>query len=109
MKLIRYMMHIKTRDKLPRIPRQYSVEYQPEDIDQDTARLFGLTATRSRQGVEILKRRYHTKDAHELVFIIPIQRPRRHAVIMPMLRRWFGTTVYDPMKRWAARAKGKRV
>lgn len=107
-KLIRYFFRLKLSDRLPRIPRMYSTDYNPRLVDHDTANLMRMTAIRSPQGAEILKKRHKTNASRDLVHLLPLQKPRRRRRLMPLLRRIEGTTPYDPLKRWAARAKGKR-
>jgi hypothetical protein len=100
-KLLKYLFHTKTADKLPRMSRQYSTDYRPADVDADTVLLMRHTHARSPQGATLLKRRHRLQTARELIHYLPSQRRRRRNVgarIMSAIRRAAGTTSYDPMR-----------
>lgn len=99
-KAIRYFRHIKLADRLPLVPRHYSTEYDLKAVDADEEQLLKMTAIRSPQAVELLKKRYHVQNAKELTTMLPTRhKPRRGARLMPLIRRIMGTLPYDPMKR----------
>jgi hypothetical protein len=93
--------------RLPVLPRMNSVMWTPKDIDADTSRLMTLTQTRCPQGVELLKRRYKVKTAHELITVLPPRRRRRDllARLVTLYRRAMGVMPYDPIKQFAPRAR----
>jgi len=111
MKLITYFRHIKLADRLPPLPRGYSTEFDLRSVSDDETTLMRMSALRSPHSIERLKRRYGVSSAQELIDRLP----KRHAArrgerLWPLLRRVFGTTRYDPMKRYyhEHRRKGKR-
>lgn len=99
-RLIKYLFHRPTWQKLPVLPHMYSAEYDTRGVDQDTATLMRLSHTRCPQGVEVLKRRHRLKTSRELIEQLPARRRRRRlgARVMALFRRWIGTTSYDPMR-----------
>lgn len=110
-KLVRYFTHIKLADRLPRVPRGYSTEFNMKGLSEDEAALLKMSALRSPHSIERLKRRYGVTTARELVALLPKRhKARKGARLMPLIRRVFGTTAYDPMKRHyiAHRRKGRR-
>ncbi len=101
MKLLKYLFHTKAVDKLPRVPRQFSTEFRPAEVDGDTATLMRHSYARSPQGAKLLKRKHRLQSARELVNYLPSQRRRRRTItarVMSAIRRAVGTTAYDPMK-----------
>lgn len=105
-KLVRYVIHRPTWQKLPMLPRrQYSVDYDPHSVDPDTSTLMSLTHVRSPQGVDLLKRRHRKRTARELIDSLPARRrPRRlKSRVMSLLRRALGLMSYDPMLEIARR------
>jgi hypothetical protein len=110
-RLLRYFRHIKMVDRLPRVPRGYSTDFDLRAVSEDEAALMRMSALRSPHSVERLKRRYGVSSADELIAILPKRhKPRRGERLMPLLRRVFGTTRYDPMKRYYRehRRRGRR-
>jgi hypothetical protein len=105
MKLLKYLWHMSTWQKLPMLPYMYSTEYELKNIDRDTEHLMSLTQTRCPQGVEILKRRYQTEQASDLIEKLPSRRRKRDvgARALALIRRAYGVTPYDPMKSIARR------
>lgn len=99
-KLVKYFTHLSISQRLPPLPRMYSAEYDVEQLSEDETKLMKMSAIRSPQGVEILKRRRGAGSARELAATLPTHhKPRRGGRLMPLIRRLMGTTAYDPMKR----------
>lgn len=98
--LLKYLLHRPTWQKLPVLPRMYSVEFDARTVDDDTATLMKLSHTRCPQGVDTLKRRHRIKTARELIEQLPPRRRRRRlgTRLMALFRYWLGTTQYDPMR-----------
>lgn len=98
MKVLRWLLHRPTWQRLPIIPRQYGTQYDPTSIDADTALLMQLTQIRSPNNITALQRRYKATTARELIEVLPPrQRPRRlRQKAMSLVRRAFGVTSYDP-------------
>lgn len=110
-KLINYFRHIKMVDRLPPLPRGYSTDFDLRSVTEDQATLMRMSALRSPHSIERLKRRYHVASTDELIAMLPKRhKARRGERFMPLMRRIFGTTKYDPMKRYyhEHRRKGKR-
>lgn len=110
-KLVKYFRHIPLRDRLPRVPRGYSTDFDLRGITDDEAALMRMSALRSPHSIERLKRKHGVSSARELVAKLPKKhKPRRGERLMPLIRRVFGTTAYDPMKRHYLehRRKGRR-
>jgi hypothetical protein len=100
MKLIRYLTHIKTSDRLPPLPRGYSTEFEMRQVADDEATLMKISAIRSPQNVDTLKRRHGAQNARELIDVLPRKhRPRRGPRLLQLIRRIFGIAPYDPMRR----------
>jgi hypothetical protein len=99
-RLIHYLFHRPKWHKLPMIPRQFAVEFDPATVDADTQTLMRLTQIRSPQGVELLRKRWKAKDARALIDMLPSRKRRRRvgARLMGVIRTMAGTTPYDPMK-----------
>lgn len=98
-RFIRYFRHIPLADKLPQLPRGYASEFDPRELTHEEATLLSMVAVRSPDQVELLKRRLGMSE-HELIDALPKRhKPRRREKLWPLLRRVFGTTRYDPMKR----------
>lgn len=98
--LIKYFIHIKLADRLPRLPRQWANDYDPHDVSNDDADLMRVTAIRSPHGVKILKRRYRLESSQDLKRAVPVRfRPNRGNRLLPLLRRIFGLSAHDPMRR----------
>lgn len=102
MSLLRYLIHLPTWQKLPMLPRMYSTEYEPRDIDRDTEALMKVTHTRCPQGVKLLERRYHL-SAHELIDLLQPRHRKRDAFgrMVALVRRAYGVLPYDPMRKIA--------
>ena len=101
MKLLKYLLHRPTWQKLPLMPRSFSTDYRPGDVDADTAALMVASHTRCPQGAQLLKRRQGLGTARELIAHLPSRRRRRRRIgakLMAALRRLAGTTPYDPMR-----------
>ena len=110
-KLFRYFRHIKLADRLPPLPRGYSTDFDLRSVTEDEATLMRMSALRSPHSIERLKRRYGAASAAALVAQLPKRhKPRRGERLWPLIRRVFGTTRYDPMKRYykERRRNGKR-
>jgi hypothetical protein len=110
-KLIRYFTHISLADRLPRVPRGYSTDFDLKAVSDDEAALMRMSALRSPHSIERLKRRYGVNTTQELIDRLPKRhKPHKGARLMPLIRRVFGTTAYDPMKRYYLehRRKGRR-
>jgi hypothetical protein len=99
MNLLKYLFHRATWEKLPPIPREYSTEYDLDEVDRDTAVMMSLTHTRCPQGVRMLERK-HSKTAHQLIYELPRRRRPRRVLsrLANLYRRAMGITAYDPMK-----------
>ena len=110
-KLISYFTHISIADRLPRVPRGYSTDFDLKGVSQDEAALMKMSALRSPHSIERLKRRHGVATTRELVAMLPKRhKPHKGARLWPLIRRVFGTTPYDPMKRHYLehRRKGRR-
>ena len=110
-KLVRYFTHISLSDRLPRVPRGYSTDFDLKGVSEDEAALMRMSALRSPHSIERLKRRYGVNSTRELVELLPKKhKPRKGERLWPLIRRVFGTTRYDPMKRHylAHRRRGRR-
>lgn len=101
MNLLKYIFHRATWEKLPPIPREYSSDYDVNEVDRETALLMSLTHTRCPQGVELLKKK-HRASARELIHNLPMRRRPRRILsrVFSLYRRAFGLTAYDPTKRY---------
>lgn len=111
MKLIRYFRHIKLADRLPPLPRGYSSDFDLRAVSEDEATLMRMSALRSPHSIERLKRRYGAASSAELIAQLPKRhRARRGERLAPLVRRVFGTTRFDPMKRFyhEHKRKGRR-
>ncbi len=110
--LLKYLLHRPTWQKLPMIPRQYAVGYDPFSVDDDTAMLMRLTQVRSPQAVKLLMKKHHAASARELIETLPARRRpwRLRARALALARRAFGLTSYDPLRRIARqhRRRGRR-
>lgn len=108
--LIKYLFHRPTWQKLPMMPRMYSVDFDARKVDEDTATLMKLSHTRCPQGVNTLKRRHRLKTTHELIERLPARRRRRrlNVRLMALFRHWLGTTKYDPMVSIAKKYRKRR-
>lgn len=106
-KLTRYLFRLKTWQKLPPIPRQYSTDWHAAEVDKDGRTLMSLTHTRSPQGVELLIKRHKAKDAHELIDKLPKRKRKRNVGkrAAALARRAFGLLPYDPMATYARKNK----
>lgn len=101
MKLIKYFRHIKLSDRLPPLPRGYSTDFDPRSAADEEVTLMRMSALRSPHSVERLKRRYGAANAQELIDQLPKRhKARRGQRFMPLVRRIFGTTAYNPMRRY---------
>ena len=96
---LRYLLHWPTWKKLPMLPRMYSVDYNPKEVDRDTEQLMKITRIRCPQGVKLLERRYHM-TARELTIALTEQRRKRNfgRRIAAVVQRAYGLLPYDPMK-----------
>lgn len=98
--LFKYLFHRPTWHKLPPVPRMYSTEFLPSQVDQDTQTIMRMTHVRCPQGVEVLKQRYRVKSNRELIAKLPRKRRPRRVLkrLMNIFRTAFGLLDYDPMK-----------
>jgi hypothetical protein len=96
--LITYLLHRPTWQKLPRLPRMYSVEFAPREVDEDTSTLMKMSHTRCPQGVEILKQRHSKTSARQLIRSLPPARRARQIRrrLQGLICGAFGVTTYDP-------------
>lgn len=107
MRLLRWLLHRPTWQKLPPIPRQLSTLYDENSVEDDDARLMALTHVRCPQYVRLLMRRHRASTARELIYSLPQnRRPRRlRRRLLALLRRAFGLTGHDPMRKIAVEYK----
>lgn len=99
-KLLKYFTHIKLADRLPPIPRMYASDYDTRALSDEELKLMKMSAIRSPQGIHILKRRKQAATAGALIDMLPTtHKPRRGARLMPLMRRIFGVSSYDPMRK----------
>jgi hypothetical protein len=110
-KLIRYFTHIPLANRLPKVPRGYSTDFDLKRVSEDEAALMNMSALRSPHSIERLKKRYGVASARDLVELLPKRhKARKGERLWPLVRRVFGTTRYDPMRRHYIehRRKGRR-
>ena len=107
MRLIHWLLHRPTWQKLPPIPRQLSSLYDEVGIEHDTQRLMQLTHVRCPQYVALLLRRHKVETARELVYLLPPRRRPRMLKkrLLALARRAFGLSGSDPMRKIAAEYK----
>lgn len=100
MNLLKYLLHRATWEKLPMLPRMYSTDYKPHEVDRQTATLMRLSHLRCPQGVRILMRRHRMTSKQELILYLPVRRRKRRilARLASIVRRELGVLPYDPMK-----------
>lgn len=101
-KLVKYINHQPRWRKLPRMPRDYSTDWQAKDVDRETATLMMQSHTRCPQGVKVLEKR-HNSEARTLIRTLPPRRYKRdrRGRVLSLLRRVFGLMKYDPMQQYA--------
>jgi hypothetical protein len=101
--LLRYMIHLATWEKLPIMPRMYSVEYDARLLDRDTQTLMKMSHVRCPQGLELLKQRHRVNNATTLITLLPSRKRKRQPMrkLMSVMRHLTGTLPYDPMKQIA--------
>ena len=87
MKFLQYLFQLAVWQRLPKVPRGYSVDYDARSVDDEAALLMIASHVRSPHGVDKLKRRHRVTSAAELV-----------ARLRALVRRAAGTTAYDPMQ-----------
>lgn len=104
-KFYKMLFRVKTRQKLPRIPRMYANEFDRKDITLDDARVFARVGARSPEGVKMVMRALRLKTVDQLVALLP----HRHykPKVGERFRRWIqhvlGLTDYEPVVRPAMR------
>jgi hypothetical protein len=112
MNLLQYLLHRPQWHKLPPLPRHYSTEYTPRDVDPDTALLMSKAHTRCPQAVALLLRKSPGLTPHELAQRLHRrQKPRRlGSRAIGLVRRALGLSSYDPMREIARqhRRTGRR-
>lgn len=105
MSLIKHLFHRPTWQKLPKVPRWYSTDFDHKGIDPDVARLMQMSHIRSPHVVKMLMRKYGVDSPRELAAVLPARRHHRRvgARLLALIRRAFGVTPYDPMVEIARR------
>jgi hypothetical protein len=107
-RVIKFLVHLTVRQKLPLIPRTWSVDFKPEELGEDGETLMRLSAIRSPHGLALLQRRLNVETSRELVERLPIPRPRRSNRVPSIVYHVFGTTPYDPMKKFRVKKNRRR-
>lgn len=105
--LIKFILHRPTWQKLPPLPRQYSVEFKLSEVTRDTETMMKLSHTRSPQGVKILEHR-HGQTVKRLIVVLPKRRRPRYIGrrFGALFRSIFGLMPYDPAQTIYQREKG---
>lgn len=108
-RLIHYLTHIKLADRLPPLPRMYSTDFDMRALSDDEVTLLKMSAVRSPHGVEIARRRKGAANTSALIASLPTQHsPRRGNRFMPLMRRIFGVTAYDPLRKISYQHRKRR-
>ena len=98
--IVKYLLYRPKWQRLPRLPRMYSVEFDKRLADRETQTLMRQSHTRSPQGVDILKARHNKQTAIQLIRSLPPAKRTRQ--IKRRLRNLicviFGLTFYDPAR-----------
>lgn len=100
-KLYRLLFGLKTREKLPRLPRHLANEFDHRLVDQAEAQILARTAARDRRGIERLMARHGVETAEELAALIPYQKPKAdwRKRLDGWLQRLAGETPYETVVR----------
>lgn len=100
MNLLTYLLRLRTRERLPMIPRTYSSEYDVRQVDPDTIRLMAETQTRDPRGVHLLMRRHGAQSPRELLRILPPRKRKRNVRrrALALVQRVFGLSNHDPLR-----------
>lgn len=100
-KVRRHFFGMKTKDRLARLPRLLSSEYDPRLLDGDTIRLMNKTHVRSPEGIRVLLRRNQVETVDELIDLLPHNYKRRDVRqrVYLWLQHLFGVTDYEPSVR----------
>lgn len=111
-KFHKVLFGVKTKQRLPRIPRMYANEYDRPDVSFDEARVFARVGARSPEGVQMVLKKFRLKSIDELVALLPHRRykPNAHARLRRWLQHVFGLYDYEPAVKPALRrlkAEGK--
>lgn len=108
-KILRWLLRQPTWQKLPQIPRQLSSFYDDDGVHDDIQRLMQLTQIRCPQYVTLLMRRYKVETPYELIYLLPRRRRPRmlRKRLLGLLRRAFGLSASDPMRKIAYEYKLK--
>lgn len=96
-KFLKMLFYQKRKDRLPRVPRSFTTEYDRR-VSRDVERVFHRSAARSPEGVTRLMRRKRVKNIQELLPMLPMERKRkspRERFVM-WLMRLNGELPYDP-------------
>lgn len=96
-KLIRFIMRIKLRERIPKLPR--GMLASPYDaINEDERRVMARMGIRSPSGLRLAMKRYKAASVDELVSNLKHYQPRRRplARLAQMIGRLIGTHNYDP-------------
>lgn len=100
-KFRRHFFGMKRKDRLARLPRLLSSEYDSRTLNRDTIRLMNKTHVRSPEGVKVLMRRNGVSTVDELIEMLPHNYKRRdlRQRVHLWLQHLFGVTDYEPAIR----------
>lgn len=104
-KFHKVLFKVKTRQRLPRIPRMYANKYQRPGVSFDEARVFARVGARSPEGVQMVMKKLRVKTVNELIARLPHRTYRPNWRVR--LRRWLqhalGLYDYEPAVKPALR------
>lgn len=108
-KLLKVMFVMKRKERLPRLPRGYTTEYDRK-VGYDVEKVFFLSGVRTPDGIDGLLRRFRVSSIPELLPLLPD--PHRKLKPLERLGRWtmrlMGTTPHEPVvKRSLLRLRDK--
>ncbi|MCK6581284.1 MAG: hypothetical protein L6Q98_24605 [Anaerolineae bacterium] len=109
MNLLTYLLRRSLLQKLPPLPRGYSVEYEPSRMSKAESDLMCLSYIRCPANISTLERK-HKATASTLAQKLPRRKKRIHPArrAAALLRRIFGLLPYDPSRAYTARYHMRR-
>jgi hypothetical protein len=98
-KFHKMLFKVKTKQRLPRIPRMYANKYQRPAVSFDEARVFARVGARSPEGVRLVMKKFRLKSVNELIARLPHRayRPNSRSRFRRWLQHVLGLYDYEPV------------
>lgn len=103
-RLIKYLLHLKPKEKLGRVPNMFATEFK--SFSDSDARAMARLGIRSPSGLKSAMRKYRVNSVDDLIDRLDHHKPKRHVWrrLRNIFSRWAGGYDYVPHRQEIMRA-----